>query len=197
MTATSPADVPQTQNPNLAIWALAAAVGGATALIATAITTIATDPLPILEWLLIAVVAFIGAWLAVYDFRERRLPNRLVWPLYAAAGVLVASCGLETGDLWRVGVALLSAAALWGIYLILGLLGAVAYGDVKLAGALGLALGWWGILPALLGAAAAYVLALPHATVHAAVRRGRQIPFGPYMVGGTVAVILWQIIANG
>ena len=65
MTVTSPADVPQTRNPNPAIWALTGAAGGATALIATAITTIAATPLPILEWLLITAVATIGAWLAV------------------------------------------------------------------------------------------------------------------------------------
>ncbi|ONI66767.1 hypothetical protein CSIV_00470 [Microbacterium sp. CSI-V] len=159
-------------------------------------TTIAATPLPILEWLLITAVATIGAWLAVYDFRERRLPNRLVWPLYAVTGVLVASCGLVTGDFGRVGIAVLAGAALWAIYFVLGLLGAVAYGDVKLAGALALALGWWGIIPALLGAAAAYVLALPHAAIHAAGRRGRQIPFGPYMVAGTVAVALWQILTT-
>ncbi|MFH8253025.1 prepilin peptidase [Microbacterium sp. B2969] len=196
MTATSPADVPQTRNPNPAIWALTGAAGGATALIATTITTLAADPLPILEWLLVGAVAAIGAWLAVYDFREHRLPNRLVWPLYAVTGVLVGSCGIVSGDLGRVGVALLAGAALWAIYFVLGLLGAVAFGDVKLAGALGLALGWWGIVPALLGAAAAYVLALPHAVAHAAGRRGRQIPFGPYMVAGTVAVALWQILTT-
>lgn len=95
-----------------------------------------------------------------------------------------------------MGIAVLAGAALWAIYFALGLLGAVAYGDVKLAGALGLALGWWGIIPALLGAAAAYVLALPHATIHAASRRGRQIPFGPYMVAGTIAVALWQILTT-
>lgn len=193
---TRPADVPQTRNPNPAIWALSGAAGGATALITTAIATIADNPLPILEWLLIAAVALIGTWLAFYDFKERRLPNRLVWPLYAVTGVLVASCGMVTGDLGRVGVALLAGALLWAIYFVLGLLGAVAFGDVKLAGALALAVGWWGIIPALLAAAAAYVLALPHAVVHTASRRGRQIPFGPYMVAGTVAAALWQILTT-
>lgn len=194
MTATSPVDEPQTRNPNPAVWALTGAVGGAAALIATTITTIAEDPLPILEWLLIAAVAMLGAWLAVYDFREQRLPNRLVWPLYAATGVLTASCAIVTGDYVRFGIAILAGGLLWAIYFALGLLGAVAYGDVKLAGALGLALGWWGIIPALIGTAAAYFLALPHAAVHATTKRGRHIPFGPYMVAGTVAVALWHLL---
>ena len=196
MTASNPVSTGGSHGTSLAPWALAVAAGGVTALIATAITTLAANPLPTLEWLLIAAVAIIGTWLAVYDFREQRLPNRLVWPLYAATSVLVASCALDAGDLWRLSGALLSAAALWGIYLVFGLLGAVAYGDVKLAGALALALGWWGIIPALLGAAAAYILALPHAAVLVASRRGRQIPFGPYMIGGCVAVLLWQILAR-
>lgn len=196
MTTTSPAGVPQTRNPSPAIWALTGAAGGATALIATTITTLSEHPLPILEWLRVAAVATIGAWLAVYDFREHRLPNRIVWPFYAVIGVLVSSCGLVTGDLSRVGIALLAGALLWAIYFVLGLLGAVAFGDVKLAGALALAVGWWGIIPALLATAAAYFLALPHAVVHATGRRGRQIPFGPYMVAGTVAVALWQILTT-
>ena len=197
MTATTPAGATQTRNPNPSIWVLAAAAGGGCALLAAAIATVAGDAAAsILEWILIAAVAAIGAWLAVYDFRERRLPNRLVWPLYAVTGVLTASCAIVTGDYVRFGVAVLAGGLLWAIYFALGLLGAVAYGDVKIAGALGLALGWWGIIPALIGAAAAYFLALPHAAVHAATKRGRQIPFGPYMVAGTVAVALWHLLTT-
>ena len=197
MTATTPAGATQTRNPNPSIWVLAAAAGGGCALLAAAIATVAGDAAAsILEWILIAAVAAIGAWLAVYDFRERRLPNRLVWPLYAVTGVLTASCAIVTGDYVRFGVAVLAGGLLWAIYFALGLLGAVAYGDVKIAGALGLALGWWGIIPALIGAAAAYFLALPHAAVHAATKRGRQIPFGPYMVAGTVAVGLWHLLTT-
>lgn len=197
MTATTPADATQTQSPNPSIWAVTAAAGGGCALMVTAIAAIAgSAAASILEWTLIAAVATMGAWLAVYDFRERRLPNRLVWPLYAVTGVLTASCAILTGDYVRFGIALLVGGLLWVIYFTLGLLGAVAYGDVKLAGALGLALGWWGIIPALIGAAAAYVLALPHAAVYAAIKRGRQIPFGPYMVAGTVVVALWQLLTT-
>lgn len=197
MTATTPAGAAQTRNPNPSIWALTAAAGGGCALLAAAIAALAgTAAVSILEWTLVATVAAIGAWLALYDFRERRLPNRLVWPLYAVTGVLTASCAVLTGDYLRFGIALLAGGLLWAIYFALGLLGAVAYGDVKLAGALGLALGWWGIVPALIGAAAAYVLAVPHAAVHAATKRGREIPFGPYMVAGTVAVALWYLLTT-
>lgn len=195
MTATTPAGATQTRNPNPSIWALAAAAGGGCALLAAAIIAVAGNAAAsILEWTLIAAVAAIGAWLAVYDFREQRLPNRLVWPLYAVTGVLTASCAIVTGDYIRFGIAILAGGLLWAIYFALGLLGAVAYGDVKIAGALGLALGWWGIIPALIGTAAAYFLALPHAAVYAATKRGRHIPFGPYMVAGTVAVALWHLL---
>lgn len=194
MTVASPVDATQTRNPG--IWALTAAAGGAAAVIATTISTIVDDPLPVLEWLLVATVALLGAWLAVYDFREHRLPNRLVWPLYAVTGVLVASCAGVSGNLGRLIIAVLAGVLLWAIYFALGLLGAVAYGDVKLAGALGLALGWWGIIPALIGAAIAYFLALPHAVLFAAGKKGknRQIPFGPYMVAGTIVVAVWTLL---
>ena len=198
MSATTPAGATQTRNPNPNIWVLSAAAGGGCAILAAAIATVAgSAAASILEWTLIGAVATIGGWLAVYDFRERRLPNRLVWPLYAVTGVLTASCAIVTGDYVRFGITILAGGLLWVIYFTLGLLGAVAYGDVKLAGALGLALGWWGIIPALIGAAAAYAFALPHAAVHAATDRGGQIPFGPYMVAGTIAVALWCVVGAG
>lgn len=194
MAVASPVDATQTRNPR--IWALTAAAGGAAAVIATTISAIVDDALPVLEWLLVAAVALLGVWLAVYDFRERRLPNRLVWPLYAVTGVLVASCAIVSEDLGRLLIAVLAGVLLWAIYFVLGLLGAVAYGDVKLAGALGLALGWWGIIPALIGAAIAYFLALPHAVIYAAGKHGRQIPFGPYMIAGAIAVGIWNLLQS-
>jgi leader peptidase (prepilin peptidase)/N-methyltransferase len=187
MTPTTPG--PATRRPPN--WAITATTGAACAVVAAVITTTGSAAISILEWLLITALATIGVPLAMYDFRERRLPNRLVWPLYATTGVLVVACGILTGDLARLGYAVLVGASLWAIYFLLGLLGAVAYGDIKLAGALALALGWWGIIPTLLGAAAAYVFALPHAIVHATTKSGRQIPFGPYMITGTITVAIW------
>lgn len=92
---------------------------------------------------------------------------------------------------------------MWGLYFVMGLFGASSYGDVKLAGALGLALGWWGILPALAGAALAYFLALPHALTGTIRNRGRgdgaraRIPFGPYMLAGAIIVGLVLATRSG
>lgn len=183
-----------------------AAAGGA--LILTLFLTLTLNA-GALEWAAIATVAVLGAWLSFYDYREQRLPDRITFPLYAAVGTLWGASSLLTGDLGRFGIAAASGAILWMLYFTLAMLGGVAYGDVKLAGAIGLFIGWWGILPTLLATAAACVLALPHSIISVILgneknrqdlpqpERRRHIPFGPYMITGALVVSVWQIIMSG
>jgi leader peptidase (prepilin peptidase)/N-methyltransferase len=77
----------------------------------------------------------------------------------------------------------------------------MGFGDVKLAGLLGLVLGWAGWAPLVLGAflgflfGGVYSLALIGA--RRATRRSR-VPFGPFMVAGALtAVCLGQSQAAG
>ena len=88
-------------------------------------------------------------------------------------------------------------AALFGFYFVLALVypAGMGFGDVKLAGVLGLYLGWlgWGEL-VVAGASWASCSAASSAGLLMAVRRaGRksQIPFGPFMLAGALVAILW------
>ncbi|MCU1404731.1 MAG: peptidase domain protein, partial [Glaciihabitans sp.] len=75
------------------------------------------------------------------------------------------------------------------------------FGDVKLAGIVGLALGWvgWGAL--LVGAFAAFLVGAVLGLLLIAFRRGGRktaIPFGPFMLLGAAIGVAWgEQLASG
>ncbi|WP_426325008.1 prepilin peptidase [Microbacterium sp. E-13] len=142
----------------------------------------------------VVVVAFlylatVSILLALIDLDTKRLPNSIVLPSYVVAGVLFCVAALLSGE-WD---ALLRAAtgmvALYVFYALLRLArpGGMGGGDVKLAGVIGIYLGWlgWGAL--LVGAFAAFVYGGVFGIILILIRRaGRKtaIPFGPWMILG-------------
>lgn len=139
-------------------------------------------------------LAAIAVALALIDLDTHRLPNRLVLPSYIVGAVLlaVASAGLENWDaMVRAGI---GAVGLWVLYFLLLLAhpGGMGYGDVKLAGVLGMYLAWLGWGAFAVGAFAAFLLGGLFSIALVVTRRaGRKtgIPFGPWMLaGGAVGV---------
>ncbi|MFJ8883373.1 prepilin peptidase [Streptomyces sp. NPDC102402] len=148
-------------------------------------------------WLLLAPVAVL---LAVIDRRVHRLPDTLTLPLAVVTAVLLGGAALlpEHGGSWIS--ALLGGAALGGFYFLLFLINpnGMGFGDVKLALALGVALGWygWGVLCA--GGFAGFLFgALYGAGLMLARRAGRRtgIPFGPFMIAGALVGLLFGGLA--
>lgn len=141
------------------------------------------------------VLALLCVALAAIDLAVHRLPDRLTLPAYPVLAALFVLAALVTGEPDRIVRVLLAGAALAGGYLLLALLrpGQLGLGDVKLAGLLGLALGWLGWDAVLLGTALAFVLC---ALAGLALLVGRRaslrtaLPLGPFMVAGTFAVVL-------
>jgi leader peptidase (prepilin peptidase)/N-methyltransferase len=140
-------------------------------------------------------LAVVGAVLAVTDARQRRLPDRLTLPSYPVA---LALLGLAALLLPGGGRPFLGALLGLGIALGLFLLQAVIYpdglgwGDVKLAGILGLYLGWLGLPALVAGLFLGYLLAgAAGLALIAAGRASRktQLPFGPFLLAGTLAAI--------
>ncbi|WP_411720737.1 prepilin peptidase [Mycetocola sp.] len=137
----------------------------------------------------------ISVALALIDIDTRKLPNAIVLPSYPVAAVLLATAALLASEPGRIATALIGATCLFGIYLLLALIypGGMGYGDVKLAGVLGLYLGWLGWEAFAVGAFAAFLLGGVFSLILVALRRANLksgIPFGPWMIGGAWVGIL-------
>lgn len=137
-------------------------------------------------------LAAVGIALALIDLDVRRLPDAVVLPSYPVLLCLLALATWDPGGAahWT---ALLRAAAggaiLFAFYFVLMVVreGGMGFGDVKLAGLLGLALGWLGWGSLIVGAFAAFVLGgtFSVALLIMGLARGKTaIPFGPWMILG-------------
>lgn len=149
---------------------------------------------------------------AVYDFRKRRVPN---WLVLSGAVLALAILGLGAqpfGVGWMA--ALAGAAAGFGFLLLFYAMGLMGAGDVKFAGALGLWVGPYALVPIWIvaslfaGLHGALWLALqrwplsprlalilsgpPSAAVGGtSPSRARFIPYAAYLSLATVAWMLW------
>lgn len=140
-------------------------------------------------------VAVVGALLAFIDVAVKRLPNPFTLPSYLVGLVLLGGAALLDGHPVRIRSAIIGLAVLWALYAVQHLIapGAIGWGDVKLAGVLGLYLGWLGASAWWLGVLAGFVLGGLYATAILLTRRGSrksEIPFGPFMLAGAVVGIL-------
>lgn len=156
----------------------------------------------------VMVVAFlylaaISVALAMIDTDTHTLPNVIVLPAYIVGGALLAASALVLGEPGRLLGALIGAAALFALYLLLAMLypGGMGLGDVKLAGVLGLFLGWLGWGELVVGAFGAFLLGgLFGVALLLGRRAGRKssIPFGPWMlVGAWLGIFAGDVLANG
>ena len=151
-------------------------------------------------------LAGIAVCLAIIDLDTHRLPDVIVLPSYPVAlGLLVLASWNPGGEpAWSALVrAAIGCAILYVLYVALAFAypAGMGFGDVKLAGVLGLYLGWvgWGALA--VGAFGAFVLGGVYAVGLLAARRaGRKsgIPFGPWMLLGTgLGIVAGESIWRG
>jgi leader peptidase (prepilin peptidase)/N-methyltransferase len=148
-------------------------------------------------------VAAIGVALVVIDLAVHRLPDRLTLPSYPVVAALLGAAAVADGD-WRpLQRAAIGAAALFAAYYLVAVVapGGMGFGDVKLAGVLGLVLGWLGWAPLVLGAFLGFLYGGVVSLLLIAARRASRktrVAFGPFMVAGALtAVCLGQAGAAG
>ena len=137
-----------------------------------------------------------GVALAVIDLDVKRLPNAIVLPSYVVGVVLLGAAAFATDEPWNLVRGLLGMAALYGLYFVLALVypAGMGFGDVKLAGVLGLYLGYlgWGevVIGGFLGFLFGGVLGGSLMLMGKAGRK-TAIPFGPFMLAGALVAILF------
>ncbi|KRE77347.1 prepilin peptidase [Arthrobacter sp. Soil763] len=161
-------------------------------------------------WLVLLACAYfavMAARLSIIDIRHHLLPNRIIFPSYAVAGVLLlGAAGLRAlapaggeGSAALFGIPGLrivaGGAALWLFYFLLRAAypPGMGFGDVKLAGVLGMYLGFLGWGHVFAGTFAAFLFGGLWSLALLVSRRGTlksDIPFGPFMLAGTTAAML-------
>lgn len=133
--------------------------------------------------------------LCLIDIAEHRLPNRLVLPGYPAGmlGVLAAWLLLGSSPMLPV----VAAVTCFGGMFALSLTGGLGMGDVKLAGALGLALGMVGLDAVILGPVLGFLFGgVAGVVLLIAGRAGRRsrIPFGPFLLAGFWLAVVGELL---
>ncbi|OKJ58271.1 prepilin peptidase [Streptomyces sp. CB02115] len=152
----------------------------------------------LIGWLALTPVAVL---LAVVDRRVHRLPDPLTLPLAAAVVLLLGGAALLPGHAGSWTSGLLGGLALGGFYFLLFLINpnGMGFGDVKLALALGVALGWYGWTVLFVGGFAGFLFGALYGLALVLLRRaGRRtgIPFGPFMLGGALTGLLLGALAG-
>lgn len=147
--------------------------------------------------------ATISIALTLIDLDTRRLPDAIVLPAYPVLAILLTTACI-LGAPWEAIVrAAIGGAALFAFYFVLRVArpGGMGGGDVKLAGVIGIVLGWvgWGAL--VVGAFAAFVFGGVFGVALLLMRRATRttaVPFGPWMIlGAWTGILVGEQVAGG
>ncbi len=137
----------------------------------------------------------VGVALAVVDWRTRLLPTKVIAPSYGVVVVLAVAAALLGDDLPDLVRAGWGWAVAGGTFLLLWLIypRGMGYGDVRLSGVLGIALGYLGWGELLVGVYAGFLLGGIGGTLLTLLRivDRRAYPFGPFMLLGALVGVLW------
>jgi leader peptidase (prepilin peptidase) / N-methyltransferase len=139
-------------------------------------------------------LAAISIALALIDIDLHKLPDALTLPSYPVAAVLLTAGALAAHEPFDLVRAAIGGVALFALYAVLWFVypRGMGLGDVKLAGVLGMYLGYlgWGTLAvgAFFGFALGGVVGITLMAIGRATRKSK-IPFGPFMLSGALAAV--------
>jgi len=140
-------------------------------------------------------LAVVGVALALVDWRTRLLPTKVLAPSYLVVVVFAAVSSLLADD-WT---ALVTAAWGWliagGTFFVLWFIypRGMGYGDVRLSGILGIALGWLGWGQLLTGIYAGFLIGGVGGLLLSKLKivDRKAYPFGPFMLVGALVGVLF------
>ncbi|QUQ65871.1 prepilin peptidase [Kutzneria sp. CA-103260] len=164
------------------------AVPAAVVLLAATAVRIPPPSLPAYLYFVLA-----GVVLAVIDLERRRLPNLIVLPSYPVVAALLAASSLWRHDFWPLARAGIGGVLLLVFFLVLATAqpSAMGLGDVKLAGLIGLALGYLSWSALLFGCFAGVLLGgIAGVALTVRGRRKATIPYGPFLIAGALLGVL-------
>ncbi|WP_167050532.1 A24 family peptidase [Salinibacterium sp. ZJ77] len=143
----------------------------------------------VLELAALLVLAGCSVALSAIDLDVHRLPNPVVLFLAVSLLVLLGAAAIFSGDLGALLRAVTAGAAAFALLFIVAFIkpDGMGFGDVKLAGALGIVLGYFGWSAVVVGFFAAFMLGGVAGIILLALRkaaRGTGIPFGPWLIAG-------------
>ncbi|GGK28580.1 prepilin peptidase [Pilimelia terevasa] len=139
-------------------------------------------------------LAAVAVALAMIDVDVKRLPNVIVLPSYGVGVLLLLPAVLVGGDWSALVRGLLGMTVLFALYFTLTLVhpAGMGFGDVKLAGLLGLYLGWLSWSSVWVGTLAGFLLgSVVGVALLASGRADRKtaLPFGPAMLAGAFLAV--------
>ena len=137
--------------------------------------------------------------LTVIDLREHRLPNRLVLPTYPIALLSQLVASMVSMDWARFLFAVLCALCVLIIGILANYFDVLGMGDVKLAGALALILGYFSIYLPMVAIGFAFVLAfgvIIVLMVKGKVKIGTSIPLGPYLLLSFIGTTSYWLVTH-
>jgi leader peptidase (prepilin peptidase)/N-methyltransferase len=132
--------------------------------------------------------------LSAVDLERFLLPNRILYPTLALVAVLLAGAAAVEGDWLPLRNAAVGGVAGFVMLFVIHVVSpkGMGFGDVRLAGLLGVALGWLGIGHVFLGLFLGFLLAsvLGVALIVLNVRsRKDRLPFGPFLAAGALVAV--------
>jgi leader peptidase (prepilin peptidase)/N-methyltransferase len=149
-------------------------------------------------WAALPAFLYFG-WLTVslvwIDADVHRLPDGLVLPSYPALLVLVTVATAGLGDWSALVRALACLAGMYALYFVMAFVSpsSLGFGDVKLAGLIGLLLGWIGVAQAVVALMSGFLVGGLVALALLLLRRAglrSHIAFGPAMLAGAFVGML-------